>query len=70
MLLVDDGLAPVAVRAPNVALRNLSLKTGDRALTIGQLYDTGRLLTDMVEVQNDGISLSARDAWVLAQVVP
>jgi hypothetical protein len=70
VLLVDDGLAPVAVRAPNLALRNLSLQDGDRALTISQLHDASCLSTDVVEVRHDRIGLGTDDAWVLAQVVP
>ena len=33
--LLHDGLAPVAIRAPNLAVRDLSLENGDCALTIG-----------------------------------
>ena len=60
----------MAIRTADLALRNLSLENGDCALTIGQLHDTSRLLTDVVEIQDDRISLPAHDAWVLAQVVP
>jgi hypothetical protein len=67
--LLDDRVAPMAVRAPNLADRYLPLEHGNRALTAGELHDPGGLFTDVVEVQGHWIGFTARDAWVLAEEV-
>jgi hypothetical protein len=67
--LLDDRVAPMAVRAPNLAGCDLPLEDGNRALTASQLDHPRRLFSDVMEIQDDGIGLPARDAWVLAQEV-
>jgi hypothetical protein len=67
--LLDDGVAPMAVRALNLAGCDLSLEDGNRALTAGELHHSGRFFTDVMEIQDDRVGLTARDARMLAQVV-
>ena len=59
--LLDDGPPTVAVGAANLALRDLALKVGDRALAAGELDDARALDSDVVEVQDDRILLAAID---------
>ena len=67
--LLDDRVAPMAVRAANLAARHLPLEHGKRALMAGQLHDPGGLVTDMVEIQDHRVGFPARDARVLAEEV-
>jgi hypothetical protein len=67
--LLDDGVASMAVRAPNLARCHLPLEHGNRAFTAGQLDDPRGLFTDVVEVQDHWIGFTSSDAWMLAEVL-
>jgi len=55
VLLVDDGLAPVAVPAQYFARRNLSLEHAERTLMSGRLHDAGGLRARVMEVQDNRV---------------
>jgi hypothetical protein len=61
--LFDDGAAAMAVRAPNLALRDFLLEHGESCLSIRQLDYTSSLRPDVIEVQDHGIHLAAVHAW-------
>ena len=69
VLLLDDRASPVAVGAAHLALRNLPSKRRQRGLAACELHHAPSFLTDMIEVQDDWIGLTAVDTRSGAQIL-
>jgi hypothetical protein len=67
MVRAHGRLPPVAVRAPHLALTDLGVDRRDAAAVPRELRDRGALRPDVIELEHDGIALSAIDARVCAQ---
>jgi hypothetical protein len=60
--LLPDGPPAMAVGAPDLATRDLSLQGGDRMLVDSQDHDAPAFGAEVIEVQHDQIGLAAVDA--------
>jgi hypothetical protein len=69
VLLFDDRPSTVAVRATNLTLRNFPFQLGDRPFPSRELDHAGAFLADVIEVQDDGIALTAIDARRVPEIV-
>ena len=67
--LLDDRAGAVAVRAPDLAFRDLRHEQSEGGLPAGQLNHTGSLRPDMIEIQDDWVRLPAVDAGSRREVV-
>ena len=60
---------PMAVRATNLALRDLGLDAGPLSRTGHERADELALLAHVIEVEHRGVALAAVDAWMLGKEV-
>jgi hypothetical protein len=67
--LLDDRTAAMAVRAPDLAIRDLCIEHGEAGLPACQLNNTGSFGADMIEIQHDWVRLPAVDAGSRREVV-
>ena len=57
--LLDDGTSPVAVRAPHLALRNLTFEGLDGGFAVSELDHSVSLHADVVEVEQRDVGFAA-----------